>query len=133
MRFRFTLAALIIAQLADAAPFSYDPQLAIDLARAYVHSHFRARPDHAIPGLDYRKPVVVARIVSERHLVFVAFTSPTDKGAASVAFEQCQDRDLLIAADSSATDDAQALLEDLRSIKPSDYVAIPKVCLGEGD
>ena len=121
--------AALVAQATSGSAFQYDRQLAEELATAYVRSHFRARPDHIVLGLDYRKPVVIATTASGRQLVFVTFTSSTGKGGASVAFEQCHASGLLVAAESSATDNVESLLRDLRSLKANLMVLhIPRVC-----
>ena len=63
----------LVGTAQGAEPFAFDHQLAVDLSVAYVRSHFRQRPERAVAGLSFEKPVVIDAIDNrKRHLLSTA-------------------------------------------------------------
>jgi hypothetical protein len=66
-----------------------------------VRSHFRERPDQAVPALSFETPVVMAAVAKgKRKLVFVSFSSSEKPAGAFVMLEHCEANDLLVVAES---------------------------------
>ena len=78
--------------------FSYDRQLAVELAISYTKSEFRRSPKIALPGVDYKHPNTLTIIdKSKRRLVFVSFSSskPSDSSSGEwgvvAVFQLCKE------------------------------------------
>jgi hypothetical protein len=110
-------------------PFKYDQQLAIDLARAYVQSQFRQRPDNGNGRIGYDKPAIVAMVDSKgRHLVSVTFASAPGGTGAYAVLEQCEENGLLLGVDVGTVDNLENYRRDMKSVNSKTYVALPRVC-----
>lgn len=121
-----TMSLLVVAMAA--APL-YDRQLAVELARAYVRADFRKKPDMALPGVDYRHPVVVAAFAAKgRAYVFVSFSSTKPNWGAYVTFQVCKSTPSLVPADSGTVDNISSLRADNAKVGPQVYVALDDVC-----
>ena len=123
----------LVGTAQGAEPFAFDHQLAVDLSVAYVRSHFRQRPEHAVAGLSFEKPVVIGAIDNrKRHLVIVSFASPAG-GGAYVVLEQCAENALLVAAESGTVDQIEHYRKDMASVTEKTFVAVPTICPGGGE
>ena len=109
--------------------FAYDRTLAVELAVAYVKSHFRAKPEHGIVDIDFRKPVVLAVVAKgPRRMVSVSFSSKASSSGAYVLFEQCESPSFLVVVDEATTENISAYQEQIRTTTKSTFFAYPKVC-----
>ena len=82
----------------EATSFSYDSQLAAELAKSYVLSYQRTLEQPILPDVEINDPLVFRRIDGRRMLVFVVFSaasqmgsSVTDGSGVVVMFQQCID------------------------------------------
>lgn len=123
--------ALVLLSLpvSAAEPFSYDRQLAVELAASYVRSHFRARPDHAVSALNYTEPAVVSAIDDQqRQLVIITFSSPANAFGAYVVLQQCKEIGLLVVAEEGTVDNIASYRKDASTITAHTFVSVPHVC-----
>jgi hypothetical protein len=124
------LALLTICSVGIAAPpFEFDRQLAVELARAYIHSQLRVRTNEGTDRIGYDKPAIVATVDSKRrHLVSVTFASTGGPAGAYVVLERCEENGLLLAVDVGTVDNLQSYRRDMGSVNSKTYVALPRVC-----
>jgi hypothetical protein len=112
-----------------APPFEFDRQLAVELARAYIHSQLRARTNEGADRIGYDKPWVIATVASEgRHLVSVTFASAGGPAGAYVVLERCEENGLLLAVDAGTVDNLESYRRDVGSVNSKTYVALPQIC-----
>ena len=125
-----TLALFIICSAGVAAPaFEFDRQLAVELARAYIHSQLRMRANEGTDRIAYNRPSVVAAVDSKgRHLVSVTFASTGGPAGAYVVLERCEENGLLLAAEVGTVDNLENYRRDMGSVNSKTYVAVPRVC-----
>lgn len=126
----FVLFAVLASFAVEAAePFLYDRQLAVELATAYVRSHFRERPEHAVQGLSFKDPNVMAVIAKgKRKLVVVSFSSSEKPAGAFVTLEQCKENGLLVAAESGAVDNVERYRKEIGGITTQTFIEASSVC-----
>jgi len=124
------LSLLTICSVGIAAPpFEFDRQLAVELARAYIHSHSRVKTNEGGDRIGYDKPSVVAVVDSKgRHLVSVTFGSAGGSAGAYVVLERCEENGLLLAVDVGTVDNLESYRRDMGSVNSKTYVALPRVC-----
>ncbi|MCE9551504.1 MAG: hypothetical protein K8R50_11015 [Betaproteobacteria bacterium] len=112
-----------------AEPFLYDSQLAVDLATAYVRSHFRERPDHVVPGLSFESPVVMDAVAKgKRKHVFVSFSSSEKPAGAFIMLEHCEENGLLVVAESGTVSNVARYRKRMSEINAQTLVEAPRVC-----
>jgi hypothetical protein len=124
------LALLAICSVGVAAPpFEFDRQLAIELARAYIHSQLRVKANEGTDRIGYDKPSLVATVDSAgRHLVSVTFAAAGGPAGAYVVLERCEENGLLLAVDVGTVDKIESYRHDMGSVSSKTYVALPRVC-----
>jgi hypothetical protein len=124
------LALLTICSVGIAAPpFEFDRQLAVELARAYIHSQLRVSTNEEADRISYDKPLVVATVASKgRHLVSVTFASTGGPAGAYVLLERCEETGLLLAVDVGTVDNLASYRRDMGSVTSKTYVALPQIC-----
>jgi len=118
-----------MAASAGEQSFLFDQDLAVDLATAYVKSHFKSRRDHAIPDIDFNNPMVTSIVAKgPRRLVSVSFVAKTSQAGAYVVMEQCASIGLLVAVDEATTDNIAAYRSQLQRATITTNFAIPTIC-----
>jgi hypothetical protein len=115
--------------------FSYDRQLVIQLAIAYTGSEFRQSPKSALPGIDYRRPDVIAiRDRVKRKLIFVSFASTKSSQSSGgvwgvvAAFQVCGEPRVMRLIDVYAVDPIESERADDAKADGSDFANLPDVC-----
>ena len=67
-----------------ATSFSYDSQLAAELARSHVSSYQRQIEQPTLPGVEINDPLVIRGFDGRRMLVFVFFSAASQKDLITV-------------------------------------------------
>ena len=120
--------------------FSYDRQLAVELAISYTKSEFRRSPKIVLPGVDYKHPKTITVIdKSKRRLVFVSFSSSKPSESSSGAwgviavFQLCKEPKTLRMIDLYTVDPIESeRLADARG-DGAVFVHLPDVCPSLGE
>jgi hypothetical protein len=129
MRISVLFAMLANFAVEAAEPFFYEHKLAVDLATAYVRSHFRKRPEHAVPGLSFKDPIVRTVIAKEkRNLIVVSFSSSEKPDGAFVMLEQCKENGLLVVVESGVVDNVERYRKEISGITTQTFIEAPSGC-----
>ena len=126
----FALMLLLKLTIAVSAPnFSYDRQLAIELAKAYVRYELRLDRKNDVGEINFHRPFIKAATDSAgRNFVFVGFSSSKNTWGAYATFQVCESTPLLLPNDASTVKPFQAYWNDTDKVSPKVYVALPDIC-----
>jgi hypothetical protein len=131
------IAALLLLRVSVAAgspTFSYDKELAIDLAEAYIRWELRIERRPEVGEINFRQPFIhSATDRAGRNFVFVAFPSSSSSWGAYATFQVCQFTPLLIPNEASTVNTFKAYWDSTKAINPEVFVAIPDACPKDED
>lgn len=131
------IAALLLLHTAVAAgspAFSFNKELAIDLAKAYIRWELRIKHQPELGEIDFSHPFVhSATDRAGRNFVFVAFPSSTSSWGAFATFQACQSTPLLVPNEASTVNTFQAYWDATKAINSEVFVALPDTCPKDED
>jgi len=131
------IAALLLPRVSTATgspTFSYDKELAIDLAEAYIRWELRIDRQPEVGEINFRKPFIHS--VTDRagrNFVFVAFPSSLSSWGAYAIFQVCQSTPLLVPNEASTVNTFKAYWDSTKAINPEVFVAVPDACPKDED
>jgi hypothetical protein len=130
----------ILSSANASSEFSYDRQLAIELAISYTKSEFRRSPKIALPGVDYKHPNTLTIIdKSKRRLVFVSFSSAKPSESSSgvwgvvAVFQLCKESKTLRMIDLYTVDPIESERSADAQGDGAVFVHLPDVCPSLGE
>jgi hypothetical protein len=112
-----------------AEPFVFDRQLALELAKAYLHSNSKAASKVEVRT---QEPSISSAIAAHnRHLVFVTYADVVGPSGSYVVLELCSETSLLTVVDVARADPIANYRLAVAGIEPTTYFAGPEVCPAE--